>query len=74
MNDLNQPAFMAQSRNCRVFPGEGVLPALPVAKSVFDIGFQGWASMEVCFVQTCGVKINREFSFDDTMYLWSCVN
>lgn len=45
--DLNQPPFMTQSRNCRVFPGEGNLPVLPVAKAVFETGFRGWVSMEV---------------------------
>lgn len=50
--DLNQPPFMTQSRNCRMFPCEpaqygGTLPALDVAKAIFDIGYRGWVSMEV---------------------------
>ncbi|KIX04599.1 uncharacterized protein Z518_05469 [Rhinocladiella mackenziei CBS 650.93] len=49
--DLNQPPFMTQSRNCRIFPCEphygGTLPALDVAKSIFDMGYRGWVSMEV---------------------------
>lgn len=45
--DLAQPPFMTQSRNCRVFPGEGVLPVMEVAKTVFDLGFNGWVTMEV---------------------------
>jgi 4-hydroxyphenylpyruvate dioxygenase len=47
VRDLEQPPFMTQSRNCRVFPGEGALPVLPVAKTVFDMGYRGWVSMEV---------------------------
>ncbi|KAL2205758.1 xylose isomerase-like protein [Sarocladium strictum] len=47
VRDLEQPPFMTQSRNCRVFPGEGSLPVLPVAKAVFDTGYRGWVSMEV---------------------------
>lgn len=49
--DLGQPAFMTQSRNCRIFPCEeqygGCLPACSVAKTVFDLGYRGWVSMEV---------------------------
>ncbi|KAJ5363577.1 uncharacterized protein N7496_009290, partial [Penicillium cataractarum] len=49
--DLNQPAFMTQSRNCRIFPREenygGTLPAVQVAKTIFDMGYSGWVSMEV---------------------------
>ena len=45
--DLKQPPYMTQSRNCRVFPGEGSLPVLPVAKAVFETGYRGWVSMEV---------------------------
>jgi 4-hydroxyphenylpyruvate dioxygenase len=49
--DLNQPAFMTQSRNCRIFPCEenygGTLPTVPVAKTIFDMGYSGWVSMEV---------------------------
>ncbi|CAK7235152.1 hypothetical protein SBRCBS47491_009194 [Sporothrix bragantina] len=45
--DVAQPAYMTQSRNCRVFPGEGALPVFEVAKAVFDLGFSGWVSMEV---------------------------
>lgn len=50
--DLNQPPYMTQSRNCRIFPCEpprygGTLPALDVAKTVFELGYRGWVSMEV---------------------------
>lgn len=49
--DLNQPAFMTQSRNCRIFPCEpeygGTLPAEEVAKAIFKLGYRGWVSMEV---------------------------
>jgi Sugar phosphate isomerases/epimerases len=50
--DLKQPPFMTQSRNCRIFPCEpahfgGTLPLLDVAKTVFDMGYRGWVSMEV---------------------------
>lgn len=50
--DLNQPPFMTQSRNCRIFPCEppqygGILPALDVAKTIFGMGYRGWVSMEV---------------------------
>ncbi|CDM27221.1 hypothetical protein DTO013E5_4544 [Penicillium roqueforti] len=49
--DLNQPPYMTQSRNCRIFPCEanrgGVLPVLEVAQAVFDLGYTGWVSMEV---------------------------
>lgn len=47
VKDLDQPPFMTLSRNCRIFPGEGVLPVMPVAKTVFDLGYRGWVSMEV---------------------------
>lgn len=47
LRDLNQPPFMTQSRNCRPFPGEGVLPIMEVAKAVFETGYRGWVSMEV---------------------------
>jgi 4-hydroxyphenylpyruvate dioxygenase len=51
LRDVNQPPFMTQSRNCRIFPCEpqhgGSLPALDVAKAVFDLGYTGWVSMEV---------------------------
>ncbi|KAL3460067.1 xylose isomerase-like protein [Aspergillus heterothallicus] len=49
--DLAQPAFMTQSRNCRIYPCEeqygGCLPVVDVAKAVFDLGYRGWVSMEV---------------------------
>jgi 4-hydroxyphenylpyruvate dioxygenase len=49
--DKDQPPFMTQSRNCRIFPCEpqygGTLPALDVAKTVFDLNYRGWVSMEV---------------------------
>jgi 4-hydroxyphenylpyruvate dioxygenase len=38
---------MTWSRNCRVFPYEGILPLAPCVKAVFDTGFRGWVSMEV---------------------------
>ncbi|KAH7112299.1 xylose isomerase-like protein [Dactylonectria estremocensis] len=48
MRDLKQPPFMTQSRNCRIFPCEhGVLPVLEVAKTVFEMGYRSWVSMEV---------------------------
>ncbi|KAJ5699103.1 hypothetical protein N7462_001108 [Penicillium macrosclerotiorum] len=49
--DFKQPPFMTQSRNCRIFPCEedfgGTLPAVQVAKAIFDMGYVGWVSMEV---------------------------
>ncbi|RVX75784.1 hypothetical protein B0A52_00140 [Exophiala mesophila] len=44
--DLNQPSYMTQSRNCRTFPCDasrlgGSLPALDVAKTVFELGYRG---------------------------------
>ncbi|ERS95262.1 4-hydroxyphenylpyruvate dioxygenase [Sporothrix schenckii 1099-18] len=45
--DPAQPAYMTQSRNRRVYPGEGTLPVFEVAKAVFDLGYSGWVSMEV---------------------------
>lgn len=50
--DMKQPPFMTQSRNCRIFPCEpsqygGTLPALDVAKTIFEMGYTGWVSMEV---------------------------
>lgn len=49
--DMNQPPFMTQSRNCRIYPCEedrgGCLPVVDVAKAVFDLGYRGWVSMEV---------------------------
>ncbi|RFU26074.1 hypothetical protein B7463_g10262, partial [Scytalidium lignicola] len=52
IQDINQPPFMTQSRNCRMFPCEpprygGTLPALEVAKTIFEMGYTGWVSMEV---------------------------
>lgn len=47
LRDLDQPPYMTQSRNCRPFPGEGVLPVMEVSKAVFDTGYRGWVSMEV---------------------------
>jgi 4-hydroxyphenylpyruvate dioxygenase len=52
VRDTKQPPFMTQSRNCRIYPCEpakygGTLPALEVAKTVFDMGYTGWVSMEV---------------------------
>ncbi|KAL5363121.1 xylose isomerase-like protein [Aspergillus floccosus] len=47
--DLNQPKFMTQSRNCRIPPcePEGTLPAIDVAKAIFNMGYSGWVSVEV---------------------------
>lgn len=46
-----QPARMSWSRNARLFLGEedrgGYLPAMEVARAFFDIGFDGWVSMEL---------------------------
>lgn len=47
LRDLNQPPYMTQSRNCRPFPGEGVLPVMEVVKTVFETGYRGRVSMEV---------------------------
>ncbi|KAJ6084128.1 hypothetical protein N7486_010928, partial [Penicillium sp. IBT 16267x] len=51
VKELKQPPFMTQSRNCRIFPCEahlgGTLPAIEVAKAIFDVGYNGWVSMEV---------------------------
>ncbi|KAI9927796.1 hypothetical protein MW887_002648 [Aspergillus wentii] len=53
--DLAQPAYMTQSRNCRIFPCEeaygGILPAVDVARAVFDLGYEGWVSMEVFYTE-----------------------
>lgn len=53
--DLMAPPLMTLSRNCRIYPCEpakygGVLPALEVAKAVFELGYRGWVSMEVFHV------------------------
>lgn len=46
--DMAAPPYMTQSRNCRVFPGEGVLPVMELAKTVLvDVGYTGWVTMEV---------------------------
>ncbi|KAE8145774.1 xylose isomerase-like protein [Aspergillus avenaceus] len=46
-----QPARMNWSRNARLFAFEeergGYLPVLDVAKAFFDIGFEGWVSLEL---------------------------
>ena len=51
MQDLAQPALMTQSRNCRIYPCEeqygSTLPVIQVAKTIFDMGYNGWVSMEV---------------------------
>ncbi|KAL4809495.1 xylose isomerase-like protein [Aspergillus unguis] len=51
-----QPARMNWSRNARLFPCEedrgGYLPVLEIAKTFFDIGFDGWVSLEL-FSRTC---------------------
>ncbi|KAL2828512.1 xylose isomerase-like protein [Aspergillus cavernicola] len=52
-----QPARMNWSRNARLFPCEeergGYLPVLEIARAFFDIGFEGWVSLEL-FSRTCG--------------------
>ena len=45
--DHNQPFNMTWSRNCRVFPYEGILPVNPCIKAVLKTGYSGWFSMEV---------------------------
>ncbi|RDW76560.1 sugar phosphate isomerase/epimerase family protein [Aspergillus mulundensis] len=51
-----QPARMNWSRNARLFPCEvdrgGYLPVLEIAKAFFDLGFEGWVSLEL-FSRTC---------------------
>ncbi|KAL6231389.1 hypothetical protein BDW75DRAFT_220259 [Aspergillus navahoensis] len=51
-----QPARMSWSRNARLFPCEeergGYLPVLEIAKAFFEIGFEGWVSLEL-FSRTC---------------------
>jgi 4-hydroxyphenylpyruvate dioxygenase len=46
-----QPSRMSWSRNARLFAFEesrgGYLPILDVARAFFDIGFEGWVSMEL---------------------------
>ncbi|KAA8651981.1 hypothetical protein EYZ11_001751 [Aspergillus tanneri] len=46
-----QPARMSWSRNARLFAFEedrgGYLPVVEVARSFFDIGFDGWVSLEL---------------------------
>ncbi|KAB8231548.1 sugar phosphate isomerase/epimerase family protein [Aspergillus alliaceus] len=46
-----QPSRMSWSRNARLFAFEedrgGYLPVLDVAKAFFDIGFEGWVSLEL---------------------------
>ncbi|RHZ44497.1 sugar phosphate isomerase/epimerase family protein [Aspergillus thermomutatus] len=46
-----QPARMSWSRNARLFPFEpergGYLPVLEVARAFFDLGFEGWVSLEL---------------------------
>lgn len=48
---LGQPARMSWSRNARLFAGEehrgGYLPVFEVARAFFDVGFDGWVSMEL---------------------------
>ncbi|KAL3470597.1 xylose isomerase-like protein [Aspergillus californicus] len=52
-----QPARMNWSRNARLFPCEeergGYLPVLEMARAFFEIGFEGWVSLEL-FSRTCG--------------------
>ncbi|KAL4766291.1 sugar phosphate isomerase/epimerase family protein [Aspergillus foveolatus] len=51
-----QPARMSWSRNARLFPCEeergGYLPVLEIARAFFEIGFEGWVSLEL-FSRTC---------------------
>ncbi|BCS25903.1 sugar phosphate isomerase/epimerase family protein [Aspergillus puulaauensis] len=51
-----QPARMNWSRNARLFPCEeergGYLPVLEIARAFFEIGFEGWVSLEL-FSRTC---------------------
>ncbi|KIN02685.1 hypothetical protein OIDMADRAFT_178589 [Oidiodendron maius Zn] len=46
-----QPSRMSWSRNARLFAFEesrgGYLPILDIARAFFDIGFEGWVSMEL---------------------------
>ncbi|KAF9889748.1 hypothetical protein FE257_007054 [Aspergillus nanangensis] len=46
-----QPARMSWSRNARLFAFEedrgGYLPVLDVARAFFDLGFEGWVSLEL---------------------------
>lgn len=50
--DVQQPARMSWSRNCRLFYGEksrgAYLPVRQIASAFFhDLGFQGWVSLEL---------------------------
>lgn len=51
-----QPPRMSWSRNARLFPCEeergGYLPVLEIARAFFEIGFEGWVSLEL-FSRTC---------------------
>ncbi|EAW07693.1 sugar phosphate isomerase/epimerase family protein [Aspergillus clavatus NRRL 1] len=46
-----QPPRMSWSRNARLFPFEehrgGYLPVVDVARAFFDLGFEGWVSLEL---------------------------
>ncbi|GFF44049.1 3-dehydroshikimate dehydratase [Aspergillus udagawae] len=46
-----QPPRMSWSRNARLFPFEeghgGYLPVLDVARAFFELGFEGWVSLEL---------------------------
>nr|AAC71790.1 dehydroshikimate dehydratase [Aspergillus nidulans] len=50
------PRRMSWSRNARLFPCEeergGYLPVLEIARAFFEIGFEGWVSLEL-FSRTC---------------------
>ncbi|KAJ6621460.1 xylose isomerase-like protein [Mycena sp. CBHHK59/15] len=46
-HDPAQPPAMQWSRNARLFPGEGYLPADAVLRVLLARGFRGWVSMEV---------------------------
>lgn len=46
-----QPCRMSWSRNARLFPFEqdrgGYLPVLDIARAIFELGFEGWVSLEL---------------------------
>lgn len=76
--DMKQPIFMTQSRNCRIYPCEpakygGTLPALDVAKTVFQLGYRGWVSMEVFHVDLWDCRPSYVFPslqlFGDLLFL-----
>lgn len=71
--DVAQPPFMTQSRNCRIFPCEpelgGTLPALDVAKRVFDMNYRGWVSMEAFNIDLWDKRASSVFNYHiDTQF------